>query len=453
MKYTGVLVALIASVCQGEVPSSCFTELRIVGGTETSVRELPFQVGLHFGGATPNQMPSCGGSLIAPNWVVTAAHCAGANFVSVGAHNQQDNSDPCKEIIGVKRQIMHPDYNSNTLMNDIMLLELDSRTDYTPIGIYSTTKNNLELQGTDLWISGWGTTSEGGSQSATLQKASVPVYPDSECYRGDSTSQSITTICAGFNTGGIDSCQGDSGGPLFGQVDGIYKLVGITSWGIGCAQAGNPGVYTRVSQYQDWITGVTEIGNPFTAAPTAAPTTAPTAAPTSAPTSPPTIPMCSGTPKTTIPSSGEMVEVTTVTRIGEQVKEAYMRSQFPCTVQLETQSLILKNCEQEACNNEFSDAVVEVNGVTLSLQPGFPVDVSFSGKSSGTDSATLNWIPMNSCRALGCTTLAWSNQLENGYIGFNNPDPVARVCYCDDACTLFKDCCIDYQYVCNVWKA
>ena len=98
-------------------------------------------------------------------------------------------------------------------------------------------------------ISGWGSTSESGSPVDTLRAASVNVVPDSTC-SGDygSDFDASTMVCAGFQTGGVDTCFGDSGGPLQAPLQGGgYRLVGITGWGKGCAEAGFPGVYTRVA--------------------------------------------------------------------------------------------------------------------------------------------------------------------------------------------------------------
>lgn len=104
-------------------------------------------------------------------------------------------------------------------------------------------------------ITGWGATAQGGPRSDNLKGASVPIVSDPSCqssYDGDF--DPATMICAGYADGGVDTCQGDSGGPLesplaSGALDGAtYRLVGITSWGIGCAQPGFPGVYARVAE-------------------------------------------------------------------------------------------------------------------------------------------------------------------------------------------------------------
>merc|ERR1711974_280318 len=105
-------------------------------------------------------------------------------------------------------------------------------------------------EGTTCTVSGWGTTSEGGSLARILQKVDVPVVSDKSCRKSYSTSQiADSMICAGFEQGGKDSCQGDSGGPFMCG----NQLSGVVSWGYGCAEAGYPGVYTQTSYFVDWV--------------------------------------------------------------------------------------------------------------------------------------------------------------------------------------------------------
>jgi secreted trypsin-like serine protease len=133
---------------------------------------------------------------------------------------------------------------------------------------------------TDCIVSGWGTTSSGGSLADTLQKVTVPVVTDEVC-RGAYGQSDIadSMICAGLDAGGKDSCQGDSGGPFMCG----NQLSGIVSWGYGCAVAGYPGVYTQTSYFVDWIMEHADITPPTTLPP---PTTAPPT--TETPTDPPT---------------------------------------------------------------------------------------------------------------------------------------------------------------------
>merc|ERR1711913_212006 len=113
-----------------------------------------------------------------------------------------------------------------------------------------STENEEYEEGTDCIVSGWGTTSSGGSLAKILQKVTVPVVSDKKCredYGEDAIADSM--ICNGYDKGGKDSCQGDSGGPLMCGK----QLSGIVSWGYGCAAAGYPGVYTQTSYFISWL--------------------------------------------------------------------------------------------------------------------------------------------------------------------------------------------------------
>ncbi|XP_031752036.1 transmembrane protease serine 2-like [Xenopus tropicalis] len=109
--------------------------------------------------------------------------------------------------------------------------------------------------GTASWISGWGSTYEGGSASPYLQYAAVPLIDSNVCNLTNAYNGQITAsmICAGYLSGGVDTCQGDSGGPLVTQTNSTWWLVGDTSWGDGCARANKPGVYGNMATFLDWI--------------------------------------------------------------------------------------------------------------------------------------------------------------------------------------------------------
>ncbi len=219
-----------------------FASEKIVGGVEATKGEFPFIVSLrsswgsHF----------CGGSLISKNWVLTAAHCIEGGYlkgITVGLHNQADTEGV--EKFTPLATFIHPNWNTNTMENDFALVKLSGDSKFAPV-----TLNDSEIGGSANFVTaGWGTTSESGSLAKNLMKVTVPFVNKEEClaaYPGDITD---SMICAGFKEGGKDSCQGDSGGPL---VMG-NKLVGVVSWGIGCARPNKYGVYAKVNGALEWI--------------------------------------------------------------------------------------------------------------------------------------------------------------------------------------------------------
>ncbi|EFX74965.1 hypothetical protein DAPPUDRAFT_56547, partial [Daphnia pulex] len=208
----------------------------LVGGTAAAPGEFPFQAALNLNGGL------CGGTLISESIILTAAHCLSgvtANTLSLrGGANAVTRR--------VRKFVVHGSYNSKTNDNDIALLALSS-----PIKNVAFVKlpsaSASTYAGNSAVIAGWGTTSSGGRISQTLLKATVTVLENAACnkkYGGKITSN---MICAAAP--GKDTCQGDSGDPLL--VGGVQG--GITSFGYGCADSKFPGVYTRVSNYVDWI--------------------------------------------------------------------------------------------------------------------------------------------------------------------------------------------------------
>lgn len=233
---------------------------RIVGGVPAQPGTRPWQVGLVVAGIKDNaQAQFCGGTLIAPQWVLTAAHCVDGNMmpsqvaVLVGTHSL---SDANARRVGVKRLEVHPKWDEDTNDNDIALLELAAPVTpsptITPIRFATTEKE--PTAGTLLTVSGWGATKEGGASSILLMTVDVPVVPISRCNRSASYNGAATRrmVCAGGDEGGKDSCQGDSGGPAV-TIDDEPTVVGVVSWGLGCARPWKYGVYTRVGAFAEWI--------------------------------------------------------------------------------------------------------------------------------------------------------------------------------------------------------
>jgi secreted trypsin-like serine protease len=231
----------------------------VVGGNDASPGEYPSVAEITFGPFL------CTGTLITPNWVLTAGHCSNITAgtvaspaswppqlinVRVGGTTQDDG-----ERLGVSRVVMHPDYLL-TSGYDISLLQLSSSSTMAPTQVAGAGERSIWTAGTMETIVGWGVTSEGGDPPDTLQEAQVPITTDAYCAGAYSDFDPKTMVCAGFPQGGVDTCQGDSGGPMFGRSSsGALRVVGTTSFGEGCARPGRPGVYGRVADdtLRPWI--------------------------------------------------------------------------------------------------------------------------------------------------------------------------------------------------------
>ncbi|XP_036150664.1 transmembrane protease serine 9 [Monomorium pharaonis] len=238
--------------------------ITVVGGTEALVGEFPHMVAL--GKRNPNGFTlMCGGTLISHTWVLSAAHCThgpngGPNEAKIGYHKLTDKTGI---KIAIKNIIRHPNYNPPTLYNDIALIQLENAVKFNTSIRPACLFQQHNTVPTRVWISGWGVTEFSGEVSNGLQKAQLDLIDNSLCtakytsYREVPQGIMSNMICAGdSSTWSKDTCQGDSGGPL--QVihpdnPCVYQVMGITSFGQGCATTEVPGVYTRVSHYLQWI--------------------------------------------------------------------------------------------------------------------------------------------------------------------------------------------------------
>ncbi|TMW55641.1 hypothetical protein Poli38472_010523 [Pythium oligandrum] len=215
----------------------------IVGGTEVPVGQKLWTAGLR---ETATGSDFCGGTLITPKHVLTAAHCQGyTKYIAVGTHYLSGKKDG--ENIAITQEIIHPSNNADTMAYDFMILELSKESTVTPIKL----KTAEPAVGVTATVNGWGVTTEDGSQPSGMRQVDVPIVSDSACAKVLDIIPA-NNICAGGKKG-KDSCQGDSGGPLTVKSGSDDVLVGVVSWGNGCGLAGYPGVYAQVSAAKSWI--------------------------------------------------------------------------------------------------------------------------------------------------------------------------------------------------------
>jgi secreted trypsin-like serine protease len=258
-----ILAATAATLALTAAPSHA-----IVGGSDAASGEYPSVSEVIIGKAF-----LCTGTLVAPDYVLTAGHCGsitgGAGVatpagwpaplidVYVGSNKPgQGEQIPVSSVTVMPKYLLNSGY-------DITLLKLSRNSTKTPTKVVGAGGASLWAPGTLEEIVGFGATAEGGDTPDTLQKAKVPITTDASCASAYDDFDANSMVCAGYPQGGTDTCQGDSGGPLFGRdAAGALKVVGATSFGEGCARPGKPGVYARVGgdELREWIRSVAPAG-------------------------------------------------------------------------------------------------------------------------------------------------------------------------------------------------
>ncbi|XP_076987198.1 kallikrein-5-like [Tamandua tetradactyla] len=220
---------------------------RIINGSDCERRSQPWQAALLL---RPNLL-YCGAVLVAPQWLLTAAHCWKEIFrIRLGHHSRSPVYESGQQLFRGVRAIPHPGYSRPHHSNDLMLIKLDRRIretqDVRPIRVAS----RCPAAGTTCTVSGWGTTSSPQTNfPSVLQCLNITVLSDQRCRQAYPGQIDRTMFCAGDEEG-KDSCQGDSGGPVV--CNG--RLQGLVSWGdIPCGQPNKPGVYTNLCQFTRWI--------------------------------------------------------------------------------------------------------------------------------------------------------------------------------------------------------
>ncbi|XP_056620632.1 plasminogen isoform X1 [Triplophysa dalaica] len=231
-------------------PRRCFG--RIVGGCISKPHSWPWQISLR---TSAGKIHFCGGTLIDAQWVLTAAHCLersrrpSAYKIFLGIHSERAY-ELSKQERDVSKIVMGPPGT------DIALLKLDRpaiiNDKVSPACLPE--KDYVVASGTECYVTGWGET-QGTGGDGTLKETGFPVIENKICNRASYLNGRVKDheMCAGNIEGGTDSCQGDSGGPLVCYKQNKFVLQGVTSWGLGCANAMKPGVYVRVSKFIDWI--------------------------------------------------------------------------------------------------------------------------------------------------------------------------------------------------------
>lgn len=233
-------------------------ESRIVGGVDADIAQVPWQVAL----MTRRYQQYCGGSILSPEWVVSAAHCTPSvgDLIGAGA-SRRDAMRTTAQVRSIAQTITFPGFRDASRGKDIVLLKLNTPLDLSgpnakAIALATPGDASAFGPGEAAVVSGWGALRSNGSSPNQLQRVEVTISTPGEVR---SAYGALTDDQLGAARPGKDSCQGDSGGPLVVRFGQNPLLAGIVSWGDGCAKPGKPGMYSRVASFSSWVQSTTGV--------------------------------------------------------------------------------------------------------------------------------------------------------------------------------------------------
>jgi secreted trypsin-like serine protease len=253
-RRAAALSLLVLAACAA--PAGAASRPRVVGGHDAAPGSFGYVAQVSVGG-----MVACTGTLVAPAWVLTAGHCGSVTSEAVATPlafppelasvtlGTTRRGDAGGEHRAVSRVLVHEGHLGLGAPDDVALLELAAPSAQRPLAVAAEGERALWAAGAAATIAGFGTTAENGATPPpTMQVAQVPIASDATCgaaYGAEFDAGQM--LCAGYPQGGVDTCQGDSGGPLIVTGPHGARLVGVTSFGDGCARPGKPGVYARIA--------------------------------------------------------------------------------------------------------------------------------------------------------------------------------------------------------------